>query len=280
MSIGLPLSATGPWLTRKTGELAPSAVAAAAAAATAGLAYLDAKYHISKDIKTLRWKSWVNREFQKAAKQGRCSLYYFLEETAKTRGQEEALWSRLGCYTWTAALDRAHQYGQFFLTQGVKPGDLVALVMRNTPDFMLAWMGLFSIGAAPAMINHHLTGKALLHCVGISTAKLMFVDGDDAMLERVNEVREQLEGDGMKIVVLDDVRDRIYSSRAERPGDELRRDVNGSSPMAIFYTSGTTGFPKGCILPTAYSFTLALGVSIPTAATTPTNSSLGKLTIR
>ncbi|KAJ2894951.1 Acetyl-CoA hydrolase [Zalerion maritima] len=240
--------------------LAPATVAAGAAAATAAIAYLDAKFHLGKDIKAIRLKSWVGREWNRAVKQQRCSLYYFLEDAARTRGNEQALWSRVGCYTWTEALDRAHQYGQFFLSKGVKPGDLVALIMRNTPDFMLTWMGLFSIGAAPAMINHHLTGKALLHCLDISTANLVFVDGDDHILERINEVRGELEGEGTNIVMLDDVRDQIYNqTKPERPGDELRNGVNGGSPMALFYTSGTTGFPKACILPTAYGFQLGLG---------------------
>ncbi len=64
-----------------------------------------------------------------------------------------AVWSRAGSYTWKQLYDRAHQYGQWFLSHGVKPGDLVALFMINSPDFVFAWAGLFSVGAAPAKLK-------------------------------------------------------------------------------------------------------------------------------
>lgn len=187
----------------------------------------------------------------------RASLYNSLEKVAAERGDADCFWSRdRGCYSWRQMWDRVNQYAQFWLSRGVQKGDLVALYMVNSPDFPLAWIGLWAVGAAPAMINYSLAGKALLHCMGISTARLMLVDGDEAARKRIEDVRDRLEG--VEIMYLEDVKAEIESMPPERPPDELREHITLNSPMSLLYTSGTTGFPKACILPMAAGFNQAL----------------------
>jgi acyl-coenzyme A synthetase/AMP-(fatty) acid ligase len=120
----------------------------------------------------------------------------------------------------------------------VKPKDLVSFYLTNSPDFVFAWLGLWAIGAAPAMINYNLAGKALIHCLGVSGASLLLVDEDPALRTRVEEVQEQIEGElKMRIIVMDkDVKSGIRSLKAERPSDTYRERVKGDDPMVIFYT--------------------------------------------
>lgn len=175
------------------------------------------------------------------------SLYYFFEDSVKRVPNNECIWSREGCYTWTQTYDRANQYAQWFLSQGVKPHDYVAFYLTNSPDFIFAWLGLWAIGAAPAMINYNLAGRALTHCLKVSGATLLLVDEDPALVGRIEEARAQIEGDlGMYIRILNpEVKKDIRSRKAERPADIHREVVQGDWPMAMFYTSGTTGMPKG-----------------------------------
>ena len=120
----------------------------------------------------------------------------------------------------------------------MKPKDLVSFYLTNSPDFVFAWLGLWAIGAAPAMINYNLAGKALMHCLGVSGASLLLVDEDPALRARVEEVQEQIEGElKMRIIVMDkDVKNGIRSLNAERPSDTYRERVKGDDPMVIFYT--------------------------------------------
>lgn len=120
----------------------------------------------------------------------------------------------------------------------MKPKDLVSFYLTNSPDFVFAWLGLWAIGAAPAMINYNLAGKALMHCLGVSGASLLLVDEDPALKARVEEVQEQIEGElKMRIIVMDkDVKNGIRSLNAERPSDSYRERVKGDDPMVIFYT--------------------------------------------
>jgi acyl-CoA synthetase (AMP-forming)/AMP-acid ligase II len=108
----------------------------------------------------------------------------------------------------------------------------------NSPDFMFAWLGLWSIGAAPAMINYNLAGKALLHCLKISGAKLLLVDEEPALRSRVEEVGAQLEGElTIRVIVVDSaVKAGIRATSNERPSDAYREAVKGDGHMCLFYT--------------------------------------------
>lgn len=126
----------------------------------------------------------------------------------------------------------------------MKPGDLVALFMANSPDFVFAWLGLFAIGAAPALINHNLTKAALLHCLAISDAPLVLANGRPELLARIEDVKDELAAKGVRVVRLADVRAEINGMKAERPLDRLREDVKPGSPFGLFYTRWVIDDPR------------------------------------
>jgi acyl-coenzyme A synthetase/AMP-(fatty) acid ligase len=86
----------------------------------------------------------------------------------------------------------------------------------------------------------------------VSGARLVLVDGNEEAWERVREVRRPLEG--VTFVRLGEVKGEVEGMGTERVPDELRSGVKGTDPMALFFTSGTTGRPKGCALPVVAAF--------------------------
>lgn len=167
---------------------------------------------------------------------GRASFYYFFEEAVKKYGNIEAIWFNGAGMSYNQAYDRVHQFAQWFLSQGVAPDDFVIFYLANSPDFMCAWLALLAIGAAPALVNTNLGSKALIHCVEIAEAKLILADGNQEMLGRLEEVRTDLEATGHRIVNLKDVREHILGMPPFRPGDEFRKAVQPTSPIALAYT--------------------------------------------
>lgn len=212
---------------------------AAAAGVAAVAAYLDGKYHIRKDLGVIRRENMSIHAIEEMVKQDRCCLWYDFEDTVNRMPiNDEAIWSRSGCYTWRQLYDQSCRYGAFLQSVGVQPRDLVATVMTNTPEFCFQWLGCWSIGAAPALINYHLTGEALVHCVRVSGGKVMIVDWDPEVVQRVEEVRGILEGElGIKIVILDEAtRAAINALPVIRPDDSLRRGMEPTFPMCLIYT--------------------------------------------
>lgn len=109
--------------------------------------------------------------------------------------------------------------------------------MANSPDFMLAWLGLTAVGASPALVNINLASRPLVHCIQLAKAKLVVGDGDDELLGRLEEVRDELETSGHQIARLRDVKKgEILSLLALRPDDELRKTQTMASPLALAYT--------------------------------------------
>lgn len=120
----------------------------------------------------------------------------------------------------------------------MKPHDYVAFYLTNSPDFVIAWLGLLAIGAAPAMINYNLSGKALIHCLKVPGAAHLILDEDPILRARLDDERVIIEGElGMQVHVLDgQLMREIGSIEFKRVGDEYREGVRGNWPVAMFYT--------------------------------------------
>ncbi|MEM8755306.1 MAG: AMP-binding protein [Pseudomonadota bacterium] len=143
--------------------------------------------------------------------------------------------------TWRVA---AALRGRF----GVRPGDRVAVAMRNYPEYLTLLMAIPAIGAVVVMVNAWWTTEELEYGFADSGAKLVFADGPRA--ERIAPFADRL---GLRTVWVRD---------AAPQGAETWRDILAGTPeaaepdapidpdddFAIMYSSGSTGHPKGVIL--------------------------------
>jgi acyl-CoA synthetase (AMP-forming)/AMP-acid ligase II len=152
----------------------PIAIAAAAAAASA--AYLNAKYNIVDDLKALYGTKIhtanVAQELYRKHGEDDWSLYHIIDTTYTRLGTEaskkEALlfedrtWSYHDLVTDIAKLERKLK------DLNVQCGDIVAMIVNNSPEFLITIFALWKIGAVPAPINTSLTSDPLLHCLTIT----------------------------------------------------------------------------------------------------------------
>ena len=138
---------------------------------------------------------------------------------------------------------------------GVGPNDRVAIAMRNYPEWALAYWATIVVGASAVGVNAWWTASELEYALNDSRPKVLIAD--DERLERVLEVLPAVRAEAPL---------HIVSVRSERelPDDASRWDdhvvVSGApddlppaeiapdDDICIFYTSGTTGFPKGAQL--------------------------------
>jgi len=179
-------------------------------------------------------------------KQNRLSLWYGFAPHVAEYPNELCIWSRPKSYTWKQVHDGAVQWAQFFLSKGVKPGDMIGVYLVNSADFLVMWLGLFCIGCAPALLNYNLKGEAFLHCLKVSKVKLVLVDPDEECQARFKEVEEKIleELNVEAITVSEDFLSKIYGSPVIVPDDSYRAHVKPANPVCLLYTSGTTGLPK------------------------------------
>ncbi|PLB49362.1 putative very-long-chain acyl-CoA synthetase family protein [Aspergillus steynii IBT 23096] len=223
-------------------------VAASVAGAATGAAYLNAKFHITKDLSTLSALRQGDRNYATAAAKGKGNVWFLFEDVARRHPDMTCIWTREALYTCRGVVTLAARYAQFFRSKGVQKGEVVAFYLQNSADFLIAWLALLSIGCAPATVNYNLTGDALVHCLKISGARLFLVDEDEGCQARVEECKTKIDELGMERVTVDATLAQTLSSFPATVPEKgkLARNMAGEYPAILLYTSGTTGMPKAC----------------------------------
>ncbi|OBT42327.1 hypothetical protein VE00_06329 [Pseudogymnoascus sp. WSF 3629] len=227
----------------------PAPLAVTVPAATAALAYLNAKGNVGYDYHLV--SSFLSAVFRGKWRQfkGRLSLFYILEEAALNPKTADNVYLIFEGRQWTykQTYGMALKYGTWLKnTYGVKAKEIVAMEFGNSEKFMFMWLGLWAIGARPAFLNYNLTGKALAHCVKVSTARLVVVDPQFS-----NNITDELKGDlaGVEFVIFSpDVEAKAECIEPVRSPDEDRYEDKQQNMAILIYTSGTTGLPKPAIV--------------------------------
>lgn len=207
-----------------------------AAGGLALAAYLDGKYQLKRDATALYRLTRNRKIFEKSAKEKKISIWYPVADACRKYPNNLAIWSRDGCYTFAEFHDRTMQWAHWFIEQGIQPRELVAMYMRNRPEFMMIWMALLCIGAAPAFINNNLEDKALIHCLSVCDSKLLIVDPDSECQGRIEKSRAAIEKN-TKIVILDEqLKHAISSKPMNDPGNSYRDGLKQDDPCCLIYT--------------------------------------------
>jgi long-chain acyl-CoA synthetase len=132
---------------------------------------------------------------------------------------------------------------------GVGAGDRVAIAMRNYPEWILAYWAVVATGASVVGMNAWWTGNEMAYALDDAAPKVLIADRE--RLERLATVRDQvppMEVVGVRVDVADFPGGHTWASLLEAPADLPEIDIDPDSDACIFYTSGTTGRPKGAQL--------------------------------
>ena len=150
--------------------------------------------------------------------------------------------------TYGQAHEIVNSTANWLLSQGVKPGDRVAIAMRNYPEWMLIYWACLAVGITVVGMNAWWTAEEMAYGLSDSAPKVLFLDAE--RLARVQEKPDMAKGMQLVGVRIPDMPAGMidWATVASHGGALPDVAVDPDSDACIFYTSGTTGFPKGAQL--------------------------------
>ncbi len=181
---------------------------------------------------------------------GAGNLAELVRSAAQRRGDAAAFVHRGSTLTWAqvdAAVDAA---AGGLLALGLVPGDRVGIHLPNTPDFPVAYFGVLRAGLVAVPLNPGYTRDELAHALGDSGARALVTTRGTAATAQV--VAAEL--DGLEHLVVTGVDTAppgatTWDALLEAGGGPVESDRGGEDLAVLIYTSGTSGKPKGAMLP-------------------------------
>jgi acyl-CoA synthetase (AMP-forming)/AMP-acid ligase II len=149
-------------------------------------------------------------------------------------------------FTYRETNERVNRFANIIREMGLGVGDRVSIVQKNCPQILETMLACFKAGLAAVPINARLHPEELAYIINDSGSKALVYSED--FIETVKSIREGL-NEVAHFICLSDDRDSLDYENLISNGSpkEAETDVNPNSLAWIFYTSGTTGKPKGAM---------------------------------
>jgi acyl-CoA synthetase (AMP-forming)/AMP-acid ligase II len=152
--------------------------------------------------------------------------------------------------TYLDLQSRTNSLGNYFLQQGICPGDRIALSCGNRAEHLEVIFALAKIGVTAVPFDYHWSCQEWEAMLNFFQPKAFVLekrnetaDTADLVLDRLKSKRVLFIG-GAFTPQATPYEEAISTATPENNGI----DVDGNQPFIIMITSGTTGFPKGCII--------------------------------
>ncbi len=164
-------------------------------------------------------------------------------------GKVNGIWKK---YSTQEVIHMANGLSTGMIKKGIKPGDKVAIVSNNRPEWVIADLAILQIGAINVPVYPTITEADYKVIFNDAEVKIAFVSDQD-LHTKVSNIKPQVSS-LQSIYTFDEVQGAEHWSALKDPEplladiQALRDQVKSTDLATLIYTSGTTGTPKGVML--------------------------------
>ena len=150
--------------------------------------------------------------------------------------------------TWSVFDEKANRVANMLISRGIKKGDRVAILMFNCLDWLPIYFGILKAGAIAVPFNFRFSADEIQYCADLAEVHMIFFGSQ--FIGRLEAIEEKL-GRGRLLIYVGDGCPTFAESYRE-----LVADCSSQAPLvrlededdaAIYFSSGTTGFPKAIL---------------------------------
>ncbi len=151
--------------------------------------------------------------------------------------------------TWREFDESANRFANLLLSRGFKKGDKVAILLMNCLEWLPIYFGVLKAGCMAVPLNFRYTADEIKYCLELADAEAL-VFGPE-FVGRVEEIADLIPLVRERIYVGDDCPSFALSYRALVSASSAKAPkipIESEDEAAIYFSSGTTGFPKAIVL--------------------------------
>ena len=166
---------------------------------------------------------------------------YELIESSKTSAYRREI-------TWRVFDEKANRCANFLISRGIKKGDKVAILMMNGIEWLPIYFGALKAGALAVPLNFRYTAEEIRYCLDLSDADCLMFGPE--FIGRIEEIVDNIPkvklifyvGDGCPVFA-----ENYLHLAANESSAKPEIDISDDDYAAIYFSSGTTGFPKAIL---------------------------------
>jgi fatty-acyl-CoA synthase len=151
--------------------------------------------------------------------------------------------------TYRESNETVNRYAAVLAAKGVGHGDVVGVMLRNSPQSVLLMLAVVKCGAVAGMLNYHQRGTVLAHSIGLLSARAVVAETD--FIEPITESGADTNG----LMTVDELQRLAVTAPITNPATTSA--VLAKDKAFYIFTSGTTGMPKASVM-THYRWLRAL----------------------
>ncbi|MCR4893065.1 MAG: acyl--CoA ligase [Lachnospiraceae bacterium] len=150
--------------------------------------------------------------------------------------------------TWQVFDEKANRLANMLLGRGVKRGDKVAILMMNCLEWLPIYFGILKTGAIAVPFNFRYSSEEILYCADLAEVDVLlfgpeFIGRIEAIEEKISKGRLLIYVGENRPTFAESYMELVANCSSEAPLVRIEDEDDG----AIYFSSGTTGFPKAIL---------------------------------